>query len=311
MAAFSLAPRSISPAPDGGWAWLLEASQRHLLPHLASRLWPKRRRVNHKPSFVYTPRGNQLIKGQMEFENEGFMKLANLYRLPGQMVIAKEEFRIKPFWLPEVGQNVDSATHALIHQEGRLVAKIVAPELEGADEVSVTTLWFDGKPFAVLHQQGYDNRKRWVTDVGLLYQAAAYVLQKVSELLDVAEGSRMMASEDELPVEELFGYAFAKRMGFNVPEIGTQGVMLLSGPRVLPGIAAGCNVVIAKTPNPPALLRRGNVYHLLDHVVTAEEHARNPALVGTEEEDKGGYKFAFVYKELSAPPQNYRDAMPF
>ena len=247
----------------------------------------------------------------MELEDNGFMKLATLYRLPNQVVLAKEEFRIKPFWLPEVGRNVDSATHAAIHQEGRLIAKMVAPELEGADEVSVTTLWFDGKPFAVLHQQGYDYRKRWVTDVVLLYQAAAYVLLKVSELLDVEEGSCLMAIDDELPVETLFGYAFAKRLGYNVPAIGTQGVMLLSGPRVLPGIAADCNVVIAQAAEPPALLRRNNVYFQFDHVVTAEEHARNPALVGTDEDARGGYKFAYVYKQLSVTPKNYRDAMPF
>jgi hypothetical protein len=240
--------------------------------------------------------------------DEQFMKISAVYDLPNLEVLNEHYFSLSRFF----PLDVEWEHQVAIHADGRLVVKRVEfVYINGDDEdQELTTLWFDGKPFMVLRTVR-DDRKRWVTDYVVFYAAMAYVVTRLSELVEPEYERDYLAPDTELPVEMIFAGSLGKKHGIQKPVIGPADTRFMLG-HVAHQLEADRHVVMSKTAQPPVLLRRGNWFVRFERGFSAAELICNEKLfMPGFPYHRMGFRYAFVYRSLDERPENYREAIVF
>jgi hypothetical protein len=252
-----------------------------------------------------------LEEDNMIDSEEQFMKISAVYDLPDLEVLNEHHFSLNRIF-PELGLDVEWEHQEVIHADGRLVIKRVEfVYINGDDEdQELTTLWFDGKPFAVLRTVR-DNRKRWVTDYAVFYAAMAYAVTRVGEMAAPDDHRDYLAPDTELPVETIFAGSLGTKHGIQKPVIGPADRRFMLG-HVLHELEAETHVVMSKIAQPPALLRRGNWFVSLERDFSAAELIYNKKLFMPDSPyQKDGFRYAFVYRTVDERPENYKEAVVF
>ena len=246
----------------------------------------------------------------MQFEAGSRIKLSQVYDLPNQEVLNEYCFSLNHKRFPELNLDFSWQQAEAIHADGRLVQKrLEYVYVNGDDEDDeLQTMWFDGRPFAILQSLGRECT-RWVTDYAVLFEALSYLVKRAQELSDVDEVSGYLAPDTELPVETVFAGRLEQKFVI-------QEVLPPADDRFMLGhcyhtLEAGQTLVMAKTSVPPVLLRRGKVFLQYDRVLTESEQDVNGKLLMPDSPYvRQGFGHMFLYRRIGRP-ENFSEAVVF
>lgn len=143
------------------------------------------------------------------------IKYKDIYAIEG-VTLALTDWVIDDAWFPEIDATSRfSEVLEQLQQDNRLVVKqVVYKNFDGERYAAMHTLWFDGKPMAIVQDAGRggrDYKQRWVTDVKTYGEALAYLLLLSLELNDVIDPEELVYEEH---VCSFYGSDFSKTLGF-------------------------------------------------------------------------------------------------
>ena len=254
----------------------------------------------------------------------GFMRLSAVYQMAQDDGF--DYTRVSEAWFPEIGPLLECCAWSdfedIVEARRLAVRTVVHVDHDDRRYTSVLTLWFDGKPFAIVQdagREGNDARRRIVTDEAVLHIALAHVL----EHLPVSDKNRKVFSPDYLiPVEEIFDFystGVAEKMGLKVADV-RRDLFEFGGTgneeHLCPILKPSEILIVALGNKPAHLLRSGDTYFSYVRTIQVEDLAKVThldeyiAAVGENAVKQGKTPTGHVYAEMASRPENFTEAVP-
>lgn len=213
------------------------------------------------------------------------MKLKDVYALPATLLDLNEG-HLRVNWFPEISDASyffhKSAFLSTLFAQGRFALRQLHHEnFDGERTASMHTLWFDGKPVAIVKDAGRgeaDENTRWVTD---RYQFAA-LCAYISEVMDPqGDESDFIDPEKEMYPDEVFalyGGTISAKFGIAEEPVMPGLSILWEFGRKMRNVPTDHELVLAEhlLANLPMYIRRGGYILRFVRGITEQEKLDNP-----------------------------------
>ena len=235
------------------------------------------------------------------------LKLRDIYNLP-TTTLSLTDWVLRRDWFPEIDSYHLETTEVLelLAAENRLeVRQVLHRNIDGRRYVWMNTLWFDGKPVAIVQnagREGDDHRRRWVTDRESFNQLLAYLLSR-APLPEVDEFADPDEERYEEEVFHFYGDNYAPQFGFQCEPRREDVQVIPNRGDILPSFGQDHYLVQLRkgAPDIPRFIRRGGSVLELVRLLTRDElDNQNPRVNAVN--DAAGIDRVYLYKPGVRPP---------
>jgi hypothetical protein len=234
------------------------------------------------------------------------IKLKDIYAIVGKPV-KLTDWVLRDEWFPEIDSTMTHIDESLeqLEEDKRLVLKELLNKNYDGERIAVMySIWFDGRPVAVVQnagRSGRDHAARWVTDTDAYAALLAYLLtfSRPNDTRDITDPNVELYEEE---ICHFYGTDFAQELGFTTEARRKDVILMGTNHGVLEGEAINSYLALLKAgaADVPEYVRRGSAVLKKQRLLPTEElMRRNPRIVESNLTDK--YDRVYLYHPCERP----------